>query len=297
MTIDIDLLIVGGDADFNLQRLQKAAVYNNISHRICLTGMSCVPSVNLDINENMLVVNGYAIKPKSLFIRPDVTTYQASGKADHQRLASDWFDIFIGWALANDNIKILNRTYYNRNKINKVASLLIAQQLGIKIAKTHYTNDVYFMQKHDGGDWIEKPVHGGELTKTLDLKNKEHDGSGTSMRPITMQAKMLKPEFRFFRIGDQYRSYTMDSPSLDYRENQDAKVEEVTFPEIYKDKFIELTDRLGLNYAAADYISDPQTGDLCFLEINSGAMFAAFDYASEGALCKDIFDFLLSNNE
>ncbi|HPF47432.1 MAG TPA: hypothetical protein PK690_11230 [Emcibacteraceae bacterium] len=291
--IEIDLLLVGGDQDFNLHRMQKIADSLKVSYRTCYTGMGGIPSINLDVHKNSLIVNGYAFKTKSLFIRPDVMTYQASKNPAHTRLASDWFDILLGWSLANDDIKVLNRNYYVRNKVNKVANLLLAQKLGIKVAETYYTNDVYFMEKHNDGNWIEKPVHGGEHTKMLDMQSKQHNGSGVSMCPITLQKKMMKPEFRFFRVGGSYRAFTMDSPSLDYRENQDAKVEEVPFPEEYKEKFTKLTDILGLDFAAADYISDPETGELCFLEVNSGPMFAAFDHAAGGALCGDIINFLI----
>ncbi len=47
---------------------------------------------------------------------------------------------------------------------------------------------------------------------------------------------MIKPEYRLWRVGEQFLAFSMDSPSLDYRENQDAKVVEVPFPEKHKEK-------------------------------------------------------------
>lgn len=293
--IEIDLLLIGGDQDFNLHHVEKRAKENGVSYRTCYTGMGGIPKLNLDIHKNSFLVNDHPFKTKSIFIRPDVTTYQASKNPAHHRLASDWFDIFLGWSLANDDIRLHNRNYYVRNKVNKVANLLLAKKLGIAVAETYYTNDINFMKENDNGNWIEKPVHGGEHTKMLDVAGKTDNGGGISIAPITMQAKMVKPEFRFFRVGDRYRAFTMDSPSLDYRENQDAKVEEVPFPEEHKAKYTQLTDLLGLDFAAADYITDPQTGELCFLEVNSGPMFTAFDIASGGELCKDMFYFLIYN--
>lgn len=289
---EIDLLLIGGDKDFNMHHLQKMADKNGVSYHTCYTGMKGIPNVTLDIHKNSLQVNGHEITPKGIFVRPDVTTFQASKNPIHHRMASDWFDIFVGWSLANEDIKILNRTYYNRNKINKVANLLIARKLGIPVAETYFTNDLYFMQQHDDGNWIEKPVNGGEHTKILDIGSKQHFGTGVSIVPITMQGKMVKPELRFFRVGEKYSAFTMDSPSLDYRENQDATVNQVDFPEDQKEKFIQMTDILGLDFAAADYITNPETGELSFLEINSGPMFTAFDIAAKGSLSKDIFAFL-----
>jgi glutathione synthase/RimK-type ligase-like ATP-grasp enzyme len=290
---EIDLLLVGGNKDFNMHHLQKMADRHKISYHTCYTGAAAIPNITLDIHHNVLKAAGHVLKPKAIFIRPDVMTYQETKNPMHHRLASDWFDIFLGWSMANEDIKILNRNYYIRNKVNKVANLLIARQLGIPVAETYYTNDIYFMQKHDDGNWIEKPVHGGEHTKVLDVGSKTHFGTGVSIETITLQAKMVKPEYRFFRVGNSYRAFTMDSPSLDYRENQDATVKPVDFPEGHKDKFEKMTDILGLDFAAADYITNPETGELSFLEVNSGPMFTAFDLAADGALSKDMFDFLL----
>ena len=88
-----------------------------------------------------------------------------------------------------------------------------------------------------------------------------------------------------------------------YKEEPDTNLEEikraekiwgVEFPEEYKDKFTQLLDILGLDYGAADYISDPETGELSFLEVNSGPMFTAFDIASKNKLCEEMIDFLVS---
>ena len=290
--IDIDILLIGSDKDFNLNHFQKILNSANITYRTCYTGVSGIPSLTIDVIANKMILNGYAIKPKSIFIRPDVMTHQESGHPAHHRMASDWFELFIGYAMANENIKIFNRLYYNRNKINKVATLLWARQLGIHTAETYHTNDIHLMEKYDDGNWIEKPVQGGVHTKVLNMEEKKHHGSGTFIYPITLQKKMLKPEYRFWRIGNKFHAFSMDSPSLDYRETQDAKVIEAPFPEEYKEKFVQLTDVLGLDFAGADYITDPEKGELALLEVNSGPMFTAFDHASKNELCMNMARFL-----
>lgn len=289
-TIEIDLLLIGGDRDFNMHYLQKNATDMGINVRTCYTGMSATQTLNLDIRKQKMTINGYEVKTKSLFIRPDVTTYQASNNPEHRRLASDWFDIFLGWSLADENIKIFNRLYYNRNKINKATTLLLATQLGIDVAETYFTNDLTFMEEKSNGPWIEKPVHGGAHTVMLTTEGKNNNAINI---PMTIQKKMDKPEYRFFRIEDKFHAFTMNSPSLDYRENQDADVKEVEFPKEYLENYIKITDMLGLDYAAADYITNPETGKLALLEINSGGMFTAFDIASKGKLCGDMLNFLV----
>lgn len=291
--IEIDILLIGGDQDFNLHHFQKILDSKKITYRTCYTGMSGTPSVTMDICNNNIIVNGYIIKPKAVFLRPDVTTYQKSRNPAHHRMASDWFEIFIGWAMANEDIKIFNRLYYNRNKINKINTLLKARQLGIHVPETYHTNDIQKMEERNDGNWIEKPVHGGEHTKMLNMAEKQHGGSGVYVYPITLQHKMVKPEYRFWRVGDKYHAFTMDSPSLDYRENQDARVVEVPFPMEYKENFFQLTEALNLDFAAADYITDPEKGELALLEVNSGPMFTAFDIKGGNKLCGDMVDFLI----
>lgn len=111
--------------------------------------------------------------------------------------------------------------------------------------------------------------------------------------PITVQRKLEKPEYRFFRVGNEYIAFTMDSPSLDYREKQDATLQEIEFPKEHLERYIALTNRLGLDYAASDYMTNPKTGNLTLLEVNSGAMFAAFDVAAGNKLCRKMLQYLV----
>jgi D-alanine-D-alanine ligase-like ATP-grasp enzyme len=45
-----------------------------------------------------------------------------------------------------------------------------------------------------------------------------------------------------------------------------------------------LMTRLGLDFGAADFKTDPDTGELIFLELNTSPMFAKFDLVSGGQL-------------
>jgi hypothetical protein len=47
-----------------------------------------------------------------------------------------------------------------------------------------------------------------------------------------------------------------------------------------------------MDYGAADFKADPETGALRFLEINNGPMFTAFDRASEGRLTRAMAEHL-----
>jgi len=76
------------------------------------------------------------------------------------------------------------------------------------------------------------------------------------------------------------------SPELDYRTTQNCRVESLDLlPAELPARLSTLLDKLGLDFAAADFKTSPDTGELMFLEVNTGPMFAAFDRASNGLLC------------
>ena len=64
-------------------------------------------------------------------------------------------------------------------------------------------------------------------------------------------------------------------------------------PSAIANRLVRLCDRIGLDFAAADFMRDPTSGELVFLEVNSQPMFAAFDLVAGGRLCDAILDGLL----
>ena len=110
--------------------------------------------------------------------------------------------------------------------------------------------------------------------------------------PVTIQEELAFPEVRIFRAGDQLISFKVTSDSLDYRESNNTKLELVDTPEKLKIPFLKLTDSMGLEFAAADFKTHPQTGELHLLEVNSGPMFTGFDRISDGRLTQMMIDWL-----
>ena len=51
---------------------------------------------------------------------------------------------------------------------------------------------------------------------------------------------------------------------------------------------------LRMDFGAADFKTDPDTGELVFLELNTSPMFARFNQVSEGRLAADMVRQLLS---
>jgi glutathione synthase/RimK-type ligase-like ATP-grasp enzyme len=118
--------------------------------------------------------------------------------------------------------------------------------------------------------------------------------------PAFIQERLETPDIRIFRVGeDLFVAFYLHSPSIDYREHQDAIVtyiEDKSAYEEYLQPLIKLSDHLGLEYCAVDLKRKQGTEDkFKFLEINTLPMFSEFDKKSEGKIAKGIVDLLHRN--
>jgi D-alanine-D-alanine ligase-like ATP-grasp enzyme len=79
---------------------------------------------------------------------------------------------------------------------------------------------------------------------------------------------------------------------LDYRTTQQTSVEPwlEALPAEILSGLARLMDNFGLDFGAADFKTDPETGELLFLEINTSPMFAAFDRVSNQAVSQVLVD-------
>lgn len=275
--MESDLLVIGGGRDPNILRLIETAETLGINVQKILLGARFDPDIVLNLHEGVLYVGGVAVRPKSVFIRPDVFEYMATNDKNESAIASDWFNIFIGWMLANPDINIFNRRYFHRNAVNKIETLLIAKSLGFLVPETYFTNSVGLINDLASVDnaWIEKPIVGGAHAKFLEKREQ-----GARVTPVTVQTTLIQPEIRIFRVGNDLLSFSIASEKLDYRDSTAPKVEFLAVPEAAREPFIKLTDALGLDFAGADFKTDPKTGALALLEVNSGPMFAGFDMST-----------------
>jgi len=106
--------------------------------------------------------------------------------------------------------------------------------------------------------------------------------------PAIVQKRLIAPEIRIYVIGHSAFAFEVRSVSLDYRVNQDAELVllQSVPPELAMLR--KLMSRLGMDFGAADFKTDPETGQLVFLELNTSPMFARFDQVSGGKVCAAI---------
>ena len=270
------LLIVGGKDDHNIQRLANAAEARQAPFRLILTDQTPPPSISWQPGNGNIVINGetFTAKGTSLFIRYDVFSDQNA--ADKSAI----YDAIKGWAEAYPSVGLLNRANETM-EVSKPRALVLAQEAGFQVPKTWITSA--FNQFADKAQFIAKPVGGGEYTRLLS------DMGDDVKRPYIVQQKLEYPEMRLFRVGGHFFAFKVTSNILDYRTDDGVQLEEVEPPKKLAAAMQRLTDRMGLDYAAADLKTDPKTGQLMFLEVNTMPMFTGYDDAAKGRLSDALF--------
>lgn len=289
------LMIAGGQADPNLRSLLRRARRRGLPVLEVLAGPERTPTLTWDVQADTLVVDGREVRPGAGFMRCDVFHAVADPRPAVSFRAQAWYTALHGWMLAHDEVRMMNRGYAGR--LNKPFMLRTAAACGLPVPRTLITNDLEMLDGvPDSGGMIAKPIGGGGYTKLLgDLLASTPRREGRSAAPAFVQRRLATPEVRIYGIGGRFLPFQVISDQLDYRSDRSTRVEALPLDRIDRRvlaALARLLERLRMEYGAADFRTDPDTGELVFLEINSGPMFAAFDAASGGAVSDAILDYL-----
>ena len=289
------LLIAGGDADPNITALLAAADRDGVSHHKLLVGKSSHPSLTWNITTGELLLENQPLECDAAFVRADVFTALADGQASSPFRAAAWHTAVMGWLAAQPGVFIFNRRNFNQ-LTNKPLVLKLAQDCGLAIPQTLITNDVETFLSNSAG--VVKPINGGGYCEPLaDVLERTPVKEGRVAAPAIVQQRLVPPELRIYAIRDRYFAFNVISPELDYRATQNCRVEPTAVPVELSARFGALLAKLGLDFAAADFKSCPDTGQLLFLEVNTGPMFAAFDRATNGELCRTMLQTLIKGRD
>ena len=288
------ILLAGGQEDPNILCLLDAAKRNSVEHRALLVGEDIQPAFSWDIQSDRLLLDREPIELEGLFLRYDVFAALKDGRAASQLRAQRWYTAALAYAVAHDSVRMLNRSsspYIG----NKPATLLLASQSGLRIPRSLISNDLEAIrQMGDQQGLIAKPIDGGDLCRHLsDVMRDLPQKDGRTASPAIVQSRLSQPEVRIYRIKDCLIAFNMQTESLDYREKQDVRVSLLpSAPGEEAEGLVRLMDSMGLDFGAADFKTDPETGRLCFLEVNSSPMFSHFNYASGDRLANMILSAL-----
>lgn len=290
------LLIAGGDADPNLKTLLAAAKRLEQPVYSLLVGRDSHPSVIWEMDSDRFLIDGRLLECAAAFIRYDVFTSLKDGRNSSQHRALSWYTTLTGWLGAHSKIRMFNRRNL-RYVTNKPLVLNLAQSFGLKIPDTVITNDFSYLARFKKKrSLVVKPVNGGgycqpleEVRKQTELKNE------IAAAPAIVQNRLVPPEVRVYAVGKKFFAFNIASEELDYRTTQKCRVEYLeNFSDTLTGGLRKLLDRLGLDFAAADFKTCPKTKKLIFLEVNTSPMFTAFDSASKGLLSDSMVKFLIS---
>lgn len=282
------LLLAGGDDDPNLDALANAAAKAGVELLKLQMPSGESPAFCWDPAAGAPRLSGREFKPSAAFIRYDVFAGMKDPRPAVNSRALAWYQTLMGWFLSEPGIRIFNRDI-SQVAANKPASLVYAREAGLSIPATLITNEVGSFSAGQMDSLVAKPVAGGDYCHSLaDALKKTELRGGLAATPAIVQKRLVPPEIRIYVIGQFAFAFEVRSSSLDYRVNQDAEL--FLLPEVPKEVGMlrKLMSRLGMDFGAADFKTDPDTGQLLFLELNSSPMFARFDQASEGQLCAAI---------
>jgi glutathione synthase/RimK-type ligase-like ATP-grasp enzyme len=280
------LLLAGGENDPNLVALKNAA---NKAEVECVelripSGES--PAFCWNPEEGAPRLSGRELKPSAAFIRYDAFASMRDPRPEVNSRALAWYQTVMGWLLSEPRIRIFNRDV-SQIAMNKPASLVCAREAGLQIPATLVTNEVKKFDAEKLDSLVAKPVAGGDYCYPLaNAVGKTELRGGLAATPAIVQKRLAAPEVRIYVVGQSAFAFEVRSSSLDYRVNQDAEL--VLLPEVPKEisGLRKLMSRLRVGFGGADFKTDPDTGQLLFLELNTSPMFARFDQVSGGQLCE-----------
>jgi hypothetical protein len=294
--LDRPVLIAGGEADPNILSLLRRARERELPVLELLAGPGRTPALTWDVQADTLRVDGRVLRPGAAFMRYDVFHAMADRRPAVGFRAQAWYTALHGWMLSHDDVRMVNRGY--AGQVNKPFMLRTADACGLRIPRTLITNELDALEGMDGAaEMIAKPVPGGGFTRLVgDLLRTTERREGRSAAPAIVQQRLVAPEVRIYGIGGRFIPFEVISDQLDYRADSATRVEPrplASVPPALIAALARLMDRLGMEYGAADFKTDAATGELVFLEINSGPMFVAFDRASGYAVSDALLDYLV----
>lgn len=208
----------------------------------------------------------------------------------------------------------LNRVLDIRQAENKLYQLLVAEELGLTVPTSLVTNIPSVAQEfYDGldGEVILKPIKSGHLAggqgseSAVIFTSKVRLGPDNIERiapcPTYLQQLLVKAaDIRVTVVGERVFAARIDSQigeesMVDWRRSPDplehARIE---LPAPIRDRCLQLTRRLSLNFGAIDFVLDTQ-GNYIFLEINPNGQWAWIENQLNYPISDAITNLLVEN--
>lgn len=291
-----DLILATGRADPNTACLLEAAKRQNLSVCEIVPDETSEPAVTWDPVSGDLFVAGEKTTATGVFLRYDCFGpggYTPDQARSDRALA--WFSTIASWAYADPSVHMFNRNH-SQAAAHKGYAISRAAALGVPLPRTLLTNARDAMAQMGGDEaLIGKPAAGGAFTAELSALDSDVWANGTAPGPAIVQEKLIYPEYRVYLIGDAPVVFETHAQTLDFRADRDSRTiwrdPSVLSPELLGGLRTLAAD-LGLDFCAYDLKTRKETGELCYLEVNSGPMFSAFDALADGKLADSMVRYL-----
>ena len=294
-----DLLIAGGAADGNLGWLASTASRLGWAVETLLVDADTPPGFAWDLATGRARLDGRPLEARAAFVRYDVFPQLKGGTAGAIAGAMAWYAAVTAFCDA-EGVFTLNRGI-SPISASKPAMLRKAAACGLAIPATLVTNSEADARTFATGPGIAKPVAGGSYVVSLDeaIGGTKWE-SGRAPSPAIVQPMLAYPERRIYRVGAQFFVFDIASRTLDSRLDGDMQITSMgteTLDPAVLGGLVTLTDEIGCDFCAVDMKTDPGSGALLFLELNSSPMFLAYDKAGGGAMSEAMVRYLIGRGE
>lgn len=288
------LLVAGGRGDPNLGWLHAAAERLGIATTVLLCDPVAPPAFSWAPLSGALRIDGTEVACDAAFIRYDVFSGVAAGDAEAANVAGAWYAALSGYCAAA-GLFTLNRDI-DVVSSNKPAMLYLAHLAGLAVSPTLVTNVSSDLPGPGSEEHIAKPVAGGSYV--IDAAQAAESAkwiNGAAAMPAVVQPRLSYPARRIYRVGGSYFAFDIGASTLDSRLDPSCRISPVILDDLpveTLDGIVRLTDRVRCDFCAIDMKTDPNSGQLVFLELNNGPMFMGYDRTSNGAMAEAMARYL-----
>jgi hypothetical protein len=254
------------------------------------------PAFEWSLDSGRVSVGEMTIDCSAAFLRYDVFSGLSDGKQEAAADASAWYAA-LSAVCAAAGMFTLNRDI-DPVTSSKPAMLVLAKRMGLGTPRTVVTNSRDMLAGLDPERHIAKPVAGGSYVMSL-LQAVAKAGwreGGTSSSPALVQPMLSYPERRIYRVGNEMFAFDIGSSTLDSRLDSHCVITPVPLsdlPAAMLGNIGSLTDSLRCDFCAIDMKTDPESGELLFLELNNGPMFMGYDRTMGGTMAEAMVRYLV----
>ena len=305
-------------SDFVVKKLHKR---NLPFYRLNTEDIGSTVTVTFDFEDSLYTLFDIATRANVnlkgvtcvYYRRPEINAdYDRLTKGEQKFIYTELLYTLEGLYKILDHAFWVNKVEAIRNAENKIYQLIVARKLGFKLPTSIVTSDpeaaLSFFERNDK-ECIIKPIKAGLIKGdkeeavifTSKLSLNEENKYRVSSCPVYLQSLIKKnADIRVTVVGGSTYAAMIHSQDdsdgkIDWRKaNRPLKHTVIVLPDDLSQNCIRLTQTLGLNYGAIDFILD-QNGSFIFLEINPNGQWAWIENRLDLNIADGITDLLEQN--